>query len=175
MTTNATDQAALVRACASFVRDTYSGEWADDAAATLETDADRIESGEQCSLLRLAATMRPAASSAVVARPTDQTEEILRVVENALGDTLVSSARAEALEGIPAVLTAGTPTGHSARDRIASALYERERPPGDPAWEHAYPADREVFEAMADAVLPVLPPVDRAAVLRWAADRYERS
>ncbi|MYU24506.1 hypothetical protein [Streptomyces sp. SID8352] len=47
--------AALVRACASFVRDTYSGEWADDAAATLEADAARIERGEACSLLRLAA------------------------------------------------------------------------------------------------------------------------
>ncbi|MFF6866704.1 hypothetical protein [Streptomyces ardesiacus] len=51
------DRAALVRACASFVRDTYSGEWADDAAATLETDADKIERGEPCSLLRLAAVL----------------------------------------------------------------------------------------------------------------------
>ncbi|MGR6538858.1 hypothetical protein [Streptomyces rochei] len=50
------------------------------------------------------------------------------------------------------------------RDRIAAALYERERPPGEPAWVDAYPADREVFEAMADAVLAVLPaPADRAA------------
>ncbi|MBZ6102758.1 hypothetical protein [Streptomyces olivaceus] len=55
------DPAALVRACASFVRGTYSGEWADDAAATLETDADRIERGESCSLLRLAAVL-PAAT-----------------------------------------------------------------------------------------------------------------
>ncbi|AJP04757.1 hypothetical protein TU94_28240 [Streptomyces cyaneogriseus subsp. noncyanogenus] len=52
------DQAAIVRACASFVRDTYSGEWADDAAATLETDADQIERGEPCSLLQLADAMR---------------------------------------------------------------------------------------------------------------------
>ncbi|MBZ6135744.1 hypothetical protein [Streptomyces olivaceus] len=51
------DPAALVLACASFVRDTYSGEWADDAAATLEADADRIERGEPCSLLRLAAVL----------------------------------------------------------------------------------------------------------------------
>ncbi|WP_121711616.1 hypothetical protein [Streptomyces sp. E5N91] len=51
------DRAALVRACASFVRDTYSGEWADDAAATLEADADKIERGEPCSLLRLAAVL----------------------------------------------------------------------------------------------------------------------
>ncbi|CAL9647410.1 hypothetical protein [Streptomyces sp. enrichment culture] len=55
--TRTVDQAALVRACASFVRDTYSGEWADDAAATLETDADKIERGEPCSLLRLAAVL----------------------------------------------------------------------------------------------------------------------
>ncbi|MEU9597231.1 hypothetical protein AB0E06_10505 [Streptomyces sp. NPDC048109] len=57
------------------------------------------------------------------------------------------------------------------RDRIAAALYERERPPREPVWADARPADREVFEAMADAVLPaVLPaPVDRIAVLREAA------
>jgi hypothetical protein len=58
------------------------------------------------------------------------------------------------------------------RDRIAAALYERERPPRDPQWPDAYAADREVFEAMADAVLPVLSqPADRATVLREAADR----
>lgn len=43
------------------------------------------------------------------------------------------------------------------RQRIAAALYERERPPRDPHWPDAYAADREVFEAMADAVLAVLP------------------
>ncbi|MFF7824233.1 hypothetical protein ACFZCM_03320 [Streptomyces rochei] len=58
------------------------------------------------------------------------------------------------------------------RDRIAAALYERERPPREPAWVDAYPADREVFEAMADAVLAMLPaPADQAAVLREAAQR----
>lgn len=57
------------------------------------------------------------------------------------------------------------------RDRIAAALYERERPPSAPAWSDAYAMDREVFEAMADAVLAVLPPpADRAAVLLEAAD-----
>ncbi|MEH0650690.1 hypothetical protein QA995_14915 [Streptomyces scabiei] len=56
------------------------------------------------------------------------------------------------------------------RDRIAAALYERERPPRDPHWPDAYAADREVFEAMADAVLPALSePADRAAVLNAAA------
>lgn len=50
-------------------------------------------------------------------------------------------------------------------DRIAAALYERERPPRDPHWADAYPADREVFEAMADVVLAVLPePADMAAI-----------
>lgn len=71
------DRAALVRAAASFVRDTYSGEWADDAAATLETDADKIERGEPCSLLRLAAvlpaTTDPTAEGAQLA--TDYAEE----------------------------------------------------------------------------------------------------
>lgn len=43
------------------------------------------------------------------------------------------------------------------RQRIAAALYERERPPRDPHWPKAFAADREVFEAMADAVLAVLP------------------
>jgi hypothetical protein len=58
-------------------------------------------------------------------------------------------------------------TGHGAPDDwpsrraglsndIAAALYERERPPRDPAWTDAYAMDREVFEAMADSVLPVL-------------------
>ncbi|MGW7630483.1 hypothetical protein ACWGKO_16330 [Streptomyces griseoincarnatus] len=81
--THSTDrnaQAALVRAAASFVRDTYSGEWADDAAATLETDADLIERGEPCSLLRLAETMQPAAVSAAVPPPT-QTAPRDRIAE----------------------------------------------------------------------------------------------
>ncbi|MFG3660271.1 hypothetical protein [Streptomyces sp. NPDC047706] len=56
------------------------------------------------------------------------------------------------------------------RQRIAAALYERERPPCDPHWPDVYAADREVFEAMADAVLSVLPAhPDRATVLREAA------
>jgi hypothetical protein len=38
--------AATVRRAAEFVRDTYSGAWADDAANTLEDDANRIERGE---------------------------------------------------------------------------------------------------------------------------------
>ncbi|MFJ9012298.1 hypothetical protein [Streptomyces canus] len=50
------------------------------------------------------------------------------------------------------------------RDRIAAALYERERPPGTRPWAEAVTATRGVFEAQADAVLAVLPaPVDRAA------------
>jgi hypothetical protein len=37
--------AQVMRRCAEFVRDTYQGEWADDAAATLERDADITERG----------------------------------------------------------------------------------------------------------------------------------
>jgi hypothetical protein len=60
------------------------------------------------------------------------------------------------------------------RDRIAEALYERERPPRDPHWPDVYLSDREVFEAMADAVLAVLPSsVDRATVLEEAASHLE--
>jgi hypothetical protein len=56
------------------------------------------------------------------------------------------------------------------RDRIAATLYERERPPRDPHWPDVYAADREVFEAMADAVLAVLPTTaNRAAVLEESA------
>lgn len=51
------------------------------------------------------------------------------------------------------------------RDRIASALYERERPPRDPAWAEAYAMDRETFEEMADAIMPLLPEsADQGAV-----------
>ncbi|MFD4596781.1 hypothetical protein ACFWPQ_01985 [Streptomyces sp. NPDC058464] len=51
----------------------------------------------------------------------------------------------------PALLSGG-----ALRDRIAEALYERERPPRDPHWPNVYTSDRETFEEMADAVLPVL-------------------
>lgn len=37
--------AQVMRRCAEFVRDTYPGDWADDAAATLERDADITERG----------------------------------------------------------------------------------------------------------------------------------
>lgn len=37
--------AQTMRRCAEFVRDTYTGDWADDAAATLERDADIHERG----------------------------------------------------------------------------------------------------------------------------------
>ncbi len=37
--------AEIMRRCATFVRDTYEGDWADDAAATLERDADITERG----------------------------------------------------------------------------------------------------------------------------------
>lgn len=41
----ASHDAQIMRRCAEFVRDTYSGNWADDAAATLERDADITERG----------------------------------------------------------------------------------------------------------------------------------
>jgi hypothetical protein len=47
------------------------------------------------------------------------------------------------------------------RDRIAAALYERERPPRDPHWADVYAMDREVFEAMADAALDVIHPIGK--------------
>lgn len=59
------------------------------------------------------------------------------------------------------------------RDRIAAALYERERPPRDPHWPNAYAMDREVFEAMADAALgAVQPELDALAALRRVARGY---
>jgi len=73
---------------------------------------------------------------------------------------------AHAREVIALVQAAPAAAPSALRDRIAAALYERERPPRDPAWADAYAMDREVFEPMADAVLAVLPePADRAAVL----------
>ncbi|CAL9665935.1 hypothetical protein SUDANB145_07160 (plasmid) [Streptomyces sp. enrichment culture] len=76
----------------------------------------------------------------------------------------------DADEGADAVLDAVLPAPADRtvlRERIAAALYERERPPGAAPWADVLAADREVFEAMADAVLPlVLPaPADRAAAL----------
>lgn len=41
----ASHDAEIMRRCAEFVRDTYDGEWVDDAAATLERDADICERG----------------------------------------------------------------------------------------------------------------------------------
>lgn len=41
----ASHEAQVMRRCAEFVRDTYDGQWADDAAATLERDADVTEHG----------------------------------------------------------------------------------------------------------------------------------
>jgi len=41
----ASREAQIMRRCGEFVRDTYDGEWADDAASTLERDADVRERG----------------------------------------------------------------------------------------------------------------------------------
>jgi hypothetical protein len=74
------------------------------------------------------------------------------------GVVTVASARTAARVYEP---DAASTTPAELRDQVAAALYERERPPNDPAWPEAYPADREVFEAMADAVLPVVLPAAR--------------
>ncbi|MFE6284379.1 hypothetical protein [Streptomyces sp. NPDC057877] len=76
----------------------------------------------------------------------------------------------------------GSPTS-ALREQIAAALYERERPPRDPAWAEAHAADREVFVAMADAVLPVILPTTKLlgeiarsadAEVKRVIDLYER-
>lgn len=134
----------------------------------------------------------PAVSSAVVAPPTDQAAEILRVVEAALGDTLVASARAEALAGITAVLTAHTPTDQAApshraelREQIAAAIWERQNP--GRRWADCEYRWRADAEADTDAVLAVLyrewpwlraetedaASADQAAQWRAAADVVE--
>lgn len=58
------------------------------------------------------------------------------------------------------------------RDRIAEALYAHDHP------GHLVPLDEtgmgSTYRESADAVLSVLPPADRAAILREAADEAER-
>ncbi|CAL9369780.1 hypothetical protein [Streptomyces sp. enrichment culture] len=74
------------------------------------------------------------------------------------------------VDAVLAVLPATTAVDVAAlRDRVAGALYERERPGNDPHWPAAYAADREVFEAMADAVLPAVLPVAAPAAPRETA------
>ena len=98
------------------------------------------------------------------AGPVDDEGVRYRWSDHAIGAVPHHSPAASAGLGVSA-----TPSHTGLRDRIAAALYERERPPRDPHWADAFAMDREVFEAMADAVLAVLPPpADRAAVLREA-------
>jgi hypothetical protein len=78
------------------------------------------------------------------------------------------------LTALRALLTGQAPATDRAalRDRIAAAIWERQNP--GRRWvdcEHRWRADAEED---ADAVLAVLPPTDRAAVLRDAADRIDR-
>ncbi|MFC8986085.1 ParB N-terminal domain-containing protein [Streptomyces sp. NPDC057115] len=114
----------------------------------------------------------PAVSSAVVAPPTDQAaaEAALAAVETALGDTLAADAREEALAGIAAVLP---PTDQAAGLREADWVVEHCPEHGcvEPSTEvcHCEIADR--LRRRPAAVLPE--PADRAAVLRWAADRID--
>ncbi|MFF9097590.1 hypothetical protein ACF1AX_31265 [Streptomyces sp. NPDC014802] len=59
------------------------------------------------------------------------------------------------------------------RDRIAEALHGDQTPPPTAPWAEEQPLDREYFLRRADAVLAVLPPVDRTAVLRAADDAQQ--
>jgi len=62
------------------------------------------------------------------------------------------------------------------RDRIAAALYERERPPRDPHWADAYAMDVEVFEAMADTALAtVKPELDRLAAVAALYEQWVKA
>ncbi|MFM9703637.1 hypothetical protein [Streptomyces galilaeus] len=72
----------------------------------------------------------------------------------------------------PAAVPVPPPADQTAlRDRLADALYRHEWP-GKQVWVQALAMDRETFEAMADAVLAVLPEqTDRAALLRQEADQ----
>lgn len=107
--------------------------------------------------------------------PTDLIDAVL-----AVADTELARAQAEAhqyrtaLQGVARRKAAPSAVPDQAlRDRVAEALYERERPPRDPHWPDVYACDREVFEAQPDAVLSVLPPDGRVGVLLWAADALE--
>ncbi|MFF8100110.1 hypothetical protein ACF07S_10095 [Streptomyces sp. NPDC016640] len=112
---------------------------------------------------------------AVLPAPVDQAEAVLRVVETALGDTLVASARGEALAGIAAVLHT-TPADQAAEERIEQAEADaelharntqavaRERESYRKAWK-----DEQQRRAKAEAEVKRLR-ADRAAVLREAAE-----
>ncbi|KPC59606.1 hypothetical protein ADL27_63250, partial [Streptomyces sp. NRRL F-6602] len=94
------------------------------------------------------------------------------IVEPATFDAALDAYRDAVLAEPAAVSAAVAPPTNRAelRDRVAAALYRHEWPRKQ-VWEQALAMDREVFEAMADAVLAVLPePTDRTAVLREAAD-----
>lgn len=110
-------------------------------------------------------------------RKTEVIEHVVALAErweNALApDRAYARSLRAALDGAEQPAAAPAIDRAALRDPIAAALYERERPPRDPHWPDAFAADREVFEAMADAVLAVLPPVSRADVLREAADIAE--
>lgn len=80
--------------------------------------------------------------------------ELARLIEPVLGNPLKATAAARRIvhrhDEQPAAVPVPPPADQTARrDRIAEALYERERPPRDPAWAEAFAMDREVFEAMA--------------------------
>jgi hypothetical protein len=92
--------------------------------------------------------------------PAGQAEAVLRVVETALGDTLVASARDEALAGIAAVLHAA-PVDQAAEVERLRLQNERMRHELEVMYGGAFDSpDRSR-------------PADRAAVLRDAAERID--
>ncbi|MGW1796920.1 hypothetical protein ACWCQN_13135 [Streptomyces sp. NPDC001984] len=68
---------------------------------------------------------------------------------------LLAEHLARALPAAPVPPVPADGQRRALRDRIAEALYERERSPRDPAWADAFAMDRETFEPMADAVMAV--------------------
>ncbi|MFG3127418.1 hypothetical protein ACGFZU_06915 [Streptomyces tendae] len=106
---------------------------------------------------QLATLREQVVASAAPAAPRETAAAVLAVVEAALGDTLVPSARAEALAGItavmPAVPAAVVPAPTDRRDRYATAIWERQNPGRRYTdCEYRWRADAE---ADADAVLVV--------------------
>ncbi|NUS25069.1 MAG: hypothetical protein HOV92_12715 [Streptomyces sp.] len=114
----------------------------------------------------LVADARRAVHEALVVLPAPEADRVRSLIADL--ETAVEGRTAMRFTSAPAAAPSADPA--ALRDSIAAALYERERPPRDPHWPDVYASDREVFEAMADAVLPVLPaPADRAAVLQQEA------
>lgn len=144
-----------------------------NSAIDRETTAEQAatEAQEEVRRLGLMVDEYGAGASALtdkLRRVRDLHRETCVVAQGVILPPVASCGLCEVLDA-PAV-PVSPPTDQTAlRDRIAEALYRREWPRKQ-IWQQALAMDREVFEAMADAVLAVLPePADRGAVLREAA------